>query len=238
MAPRTDALGRAYKKSQLQVQLWVNRRQAELDAAALAALPSLSEVATSIEWVSPLEANRFAEYFDAEFVRSIGRSDLVEPLARFWPRGGPHWDGLGIARDPNGSNLGPVFVEGKSYPAEMRSRLTAKPESRRRILARLAEARAWLGVPDTYAVAWSERYYQAANRIAHIYFFHEVLGERAWMLNLCFVNDADHPTSRGEWDAGLAIAEGDLGITGLQLPGHGRAFLAAGTRAELLRPNA
>jgi hypothetical protein len=53
MASRTDEHGRAYKQSQLQMQLYVNRRQPALTGAVLDALPSLGELQPSLTWVSP-----------------------------------------------------------------------------------------------------------------------------------------------------------------------------------------
>lgn len=52
---RTDEQGRAYKKSQLQAQLWVNRRRAALTAEVLKALPSLAALDPHLTWVSPIE---------------------------------------------------------------------------------------------------------------------------------------------------------------------------------------
>lgn len=236
MPTRTDELGRAFKKSQLQMQLWANRRRAALTAAVLDALPELKLLRPTLTWVSPLEEEGFAEFYDEKFIRAIERPDLIEPLADFWPKGGPHWDAIAIARGSDDTNLGPVLVEAKSYPAEMRSRLAAKPDSRARILERLRATRRWLGITEHHAAAWSDRYYQAANRLAHIYFFHEILGEQAWMLNIYFLDDPDHPTNKQQWDSGLATAEKELGVDGVPLPGHGRAFLKAGQRAELLSP--
>ena len=66
---RIDELGRAYKQSQLQTQLYVNRRQAKLTAAVLGALPTLAVLSPVLEWVSPLEKQRFAEYYDHNFIR-------------------------------------------------------------------------------------------------------------------------------------------------------------------------
>jgi hypothetical protein len=83
MASRTDELGRAFKKSQLQVQLYVNRRQPKLTAAVVNALPALAELHPQLTWVSPLEAERFAERYDDAFVRAIERQDLVKPLRKF-----------------------------------------------------------------------------------------------------------------------------------------------------------
>jgi hypothetical protein len=154
---------------------------------------------------------------------------------KFWPSGGPHWDALAVAHGPDGDYLGPVLVEGKSYPGEMRSRLAAKnPVSRHRILARLAEARAWLRVSEDHADAWSERYYQAANRIAFLYWFHDVLDERAWLANVCFLDDPDYPTTKQRWDKALPKVERALGLEAVHVPGKGGIFLIAGRRDELL----
>ena len=233
---RTDERGRAFKKSQLQTQLYVNRRQDELTAAVLDALPTLSSLSPPLEWVSPLEAQSFAEFHDADFVKAIGRPDLESALNEFWPRGGPHWDALAIARGSDGENLGPVLVEGKSWPGEMRSKLAATEPSRTRIIKRLAETRARLGVGDEHADAWRDRYYQAANRYAYLSWFCDALGERAWLANIYFVNDPAEPTSRKEWEEALAEAEEELGLARVNVPHAGRVFLPAGTRAELLAP--
>jgi hypothetical protein len=83
VASRTDELGRAFKKSQLQIQLCVNRSQPQLTAAVLNALPRLADLHPRLTWVSPLQAERFAERHDAAFVRAIERPDLVMPLRAF-----------------------------------------------------------------------------------------------------------------------------------------------------------
>src|SRR5258706_9106146 len=102
---RTDEHGRAYKQSQLQMQLYVNRRQPALTGAVLDALPSLSELRPSLTWVSPLEAQKFAEYYDGDFLAAVDRPDLAGSLADYWPSGGPHWDALAVARDADGRYL-------------------------------------------------------------------------------------------------------------------------------------
>jgi hypothetical protein len=112
------------QKVAAQIQLYVNRRQSDLTAEVVKVLPSLAELHPQLTWVSPLEAERFAERYDAAFVRAIGRPDLVKALRAFWPSGGPYWDAVAIAHGSDGNYLGPVLVEAKSYPAE-RSRLSA-----------------------------------------------------------------------------------------------------------------
>jgi hypothetical protein len=64
MSDRTDAFGRAYAGSQRQIQTYVNRRRADLDAAILRGLPELAAEGAQIEWVSPLEEERFKEFQD------------------------------------------------------------------------------------------------------------------------------------------------------------------------------
>ena len=238
MAKRTDELGRAYKQSQLQTQLYANRREGALTAAVVATLPTLAALQPRLVWVSPLEGQKFAEYHDRDFLAALGREDLVSALAEYWPSGGPHWDALAVARDSGGEYLGAVLVEAKSWPGEMRSRFAGThPDSRRRILARLAETRAWLGIGEAYAPAWQDRYYQSANRFAHLRFFTELLGERAWLANVYFLDDPDKPTTRAAWKTALDDAERELGLAGVTVPNSGRIFLPAGERAELLAPH-
>ena len=130
-----------------------------------------------------------------------------------------------------------MLVEAKSWPGEMRSRFSGThPGSRRRILARLAETRAWLGVGETPAPAWRDRYYQSANRFAHLRWFTELVGERAWLANVYFLDDPDKPTTRAAWEKALDDAERELGLSGVPVPNSGRVFLPAGERAELLAP--
>jgi hypothetical protein len=105
------------------MQLYVARRRRALTDAVLRALPTLAELNPHLTWVSPLESERFAEYYDDGFLLAIGRFDLLDALRDFWPSGGPHWDALAVARSQDGRWLGPVLLEAKSYASEMRSRL-------------------------------------------------------------------------------------------------------------------
>jgi hypothetical protein len=234
MAKRTDEQGRAYKKSQLQMQLYVNRREEALTAEVLKALPSLAELQPTLTWTSPIETQKFAEYHDLDFLNAIERPDLAEALADYWPSGGPHWDALAVARGADGKYLGPILVEAKSWPGEMRSKISAGEPSRKRIASRLGETRQRLGVSEDHATAWLERSYQAANRFSHLSWLLDVLGEDAWLVNIYFLHDPEQPTSRAEWDAALDVAEKDLGMESVTVPNSGRVFLEAGEREELL----
>jgi len=225
---RTDEQGRAYKGSQLQVQLYVNRREPELSAAAGEALGMASE---AITWVSPLEGQSFEEYRDMDFLEAAGQRAAAVDLAEFWPEQGPVWDALATVRTSNGPT-GVILAEGKSYPAEMcGSGCLAGPKSRKIIDASLGRTKSWLGVPDSSD--WTGDYYQFANRLAHLFFFREVVGVPAWLVSLCFVDDPHKPTSLDKWQAGLLSAKANMGIGSRPLPYYADVFLPARSRSEL-----
>ncbi|MDP6107099.1 MAG: hypothetical protein QGI33_01540, partial [Candidatus Brocadiia bacterium] len=67
--------------------------------------------AATVEWKSPLRSNAWAEYRDAASLHVLGSTEHVPELAGFWPKGGPQWDGLGVASDGT-VLLGDVQVKG------------------------------------------------------------------------------------------------------------------------------
>ena len=67
----------------------------------------------TIEWLSPVESDQYAEYYDGEFLKRLGIGELKISLHSFWPRSGPRWDGL--ARTSSGKFL---LVEAKAYIEE------------------------------------------------------------------------------------------------------------------------
>ena len=81
----------ALKGSQRWLQLAVNRCPTVIDRAIRSADIDLSD---SIEWMSPLESDGFAEYQDSAFTDRLGISLEQRALSAFWPTGGPVWDGL------------------------------------------------------------------------------------------------------------------------------------------------
>src|SRR2546423_2873618 len=89
---RRDDEGRAFAGSQLQMQLYVARREEELTAAVLKALHSSGASLHRIDWVAPLERKRFSEPCDGSFLELLGLGQLRAQLADFWPKGGPRWD--------------------------------------------------------------------------------------------------------------------------------------------------
>jgi hypothetical protein len=216
MSERTDAFGRAYAGSQRQIQTYVNRRRAELDAAILRSLPELGAAGALLEWVSPLEEERFMEYQDGAFLNALGLLDLSGMLAGFWPQGGPVWDALARVTLPDSGRTGVLLVEAKSYPLEMYSNgCCASKVSRTQILKALQQTRHWLAVGDA---DWTGPLYQSANRLAHLYFLREVAGIPTWFVNICFAGDPHRPTPPPVWQDALLSVKVSLGLAPGPIP--------------------
>jgi hypothetical protein len=161
-----------------------------------------------IEWLSPLATEAYAEYRDEAFLERLGRADLTKSLEEFWPRHGPQWDALGTT---NTGDL--LLVEAKAHVEEMCSPGTgAAAASKERIKARLDEVAARLGARDARA-AWSDVFYQLANRLAHLSFLIEQ-GASAYLVLVNFVNDPtmQRPTSVEAWRAAYAVAFHAMGL--------------------------
>ena len=186
------------------IQQAVNSRWAALDEPILAKLPE----ATRIEWRSPLEDDAFAEYRDGDFLDRVGLSQLRPALRDFWPERGPQWDALGL------SDRGDVLlVEAKAHVAEMCSPGTAAGrESREQIDRALVGCADRLGARASRA-AWTDHFYQLANRIAHLHFLRE-RGVSAYLVLVNFLNDADMkgPTTPDAWEAAYEVAFHVMGL--------------------------
>ncbi len=230
---RQDEVGRAFAGSQLQLQIYVNRRADELSRAILAALNPKTAADCNVRWVSPLEVEKFAEYHDADFLRVLGLDRLVEQLSDFWPAGGPVWDGLAIISRGE-ITFGYVLAEAKSYVGEMESSCAARArDSLYKIDAALTKTKDWLGVRRE--IDWKTGLYQSANRLAHLYFLREVAGLKAvWLVNLCFVADSHRSTSEAEWRDGLAESKKRLGLPAT-IPWVSDILLPARSQDELLQ---
>jgi hypothetical protein len=226
---RLDDHGRAFAGSQLQIQIYASRREADLTASVITALRGVGAYAEGIRWVSPLERQRFAEACDGSFLDALELSRLRPELSAFWPAGGPRWDGLAILAPGPGS----LLVEAKSYPEEMYgSGCQATPNSRKVIEESLAKAKAWAGVDEQ--ADWLGPLYQYANRLAHVFFLREVGHLDAWLVHLCFVGDPHRPTSLQRWQQQLSVIKDELGFKGKKVPFAVNVFLPARSREELL----
>lgn len=231
MAARTDSEGRAFKGSQLQTQVYVNRRTGELDAAIRDELTTLPQDAR-LTWCSPLAERGYAEYQDADFLRVVGLEAHVASLGEFWPSRGPVWDALAVVED-GGDRPGVLLAEGKSYPDELfGGGCKATEPSRSQIGAAITRTQRGLGA-DEDPERWMGRLYQTANRLAHLYWLREVAGVRAWLVHLLFVDDPHGPTSGEQWIAAMKAANSELGLGGIAVPHVGHVLLDARERAEL-----
>ena len=202
-------MGRATKGSQRHMQDAVALRQQELRLAVGEALPDLA--AATASWVSPLEAADYKEFFDGPFLDVLGLQSHRDALRSFWPRRGPQWDALSHVNDE-----GVLLVEAKAHLGETPrpdcSKATAS--SRAVISQRLSEVRTALRVPAN-ASPWIDDHYQIANRIAHLWWLHEVRRVPAWLVFLGFTHSPDWPTdafSEDSWRRQVAGAFRELGL--------------------------
>jgi len=230
---RVDEDGRAPKGSQRQIQTYVNEHQEMLTQEVLKALPSLAAQQSKIKWVSPLQSEHYAEYYDQGLLRALEHPELTNILNQFWPRKGPHWDALAVVEMADRSaGKGVLLVEAKSYRLEVTGVGTqADGESLRVIIDRMRDTAKWLGVTwrPSYADLWTGTLYQYANRLAYLYFFREIAKIPAWLVNIYFLNDPYRPTSREQWNDFLPEVKWRLGIQDIQIP-HATDLFVEATR--------
>lgn len=187
---------------------WMQRLVAETpDFFRGGLVPSLTPPTDVLAWVSPLPSDDWAEYRDGAFLDRIGQGALKPALSEFWPTKGPQWDGLALS-----ASGAVVLVEAKAHIPELRSACAASEPSRKRIDTSLAETAEALGIVVT--PAWTDTYYQYANRLAHLHFLRKN-GVQAQMLFIYFVGDADvaGPKSKAGWQPALTEMYKALGLT-------------------------
>lgn len=199
--------GKKHAGSQKWLQVSVNDHTELLDTYIA---PKLHPQPSSIEWLSPLRSDDYAEYSDDDFINRLGVTLDKKPLGEFWPKGGPHWDALGMTMQ--GQIL---LVEAKSYIKEMAGhnrRCRAKPQSRRIIENASTVVKNALGAnPDS---DWLGDHYQYANRLAHLFLLRVLNDLPAYLIMLYFLNDVeqDGPSEPAEWEAAIREEEHCLGI--------------------------
>jgi hypothetical protein len=160
----------------------------------------------TIEWVSPLAMDDYAEYRDAAFLNLIKLPALGAALKTFWPQRGPQWDALGL------TSQGPVLVEAKAHIREFYSPPSqAGQKSREKIGRAFGLVQEDLGIqnpPD-----WTETYYQYANRLALLWWLRSQRID-AKLLFVSFINDTQMlgPEDKAAWDTAFAQANAALGL--------------------------
>lgn len=197
----------AARGSQRWLQIAVNRKpQLLLDALQRSgAIPG----GVSVSWSSPLQDDNFREYRDRKALEKAGirNRGLKKQLGDFWPARGPVWDAVGIMSGRS------IFVEAKAHIAEAASPATRATETSLKLIERsLGEARRFYAPKAT--AAWSNLFYQYANRLAHHYFLTEANGLASTLVFLYFVNadDIQDPVSEPEWHGAVQLMHAALGL--------------------------
>jgi hypothetical protein len=174
-----------------------------------------------IRWVSPRAEDDHAEYRDRAALDLLGVSCAVRPLTDYWPNRGPQWDALGRFGE-----RGVVLLEAKANLAELKSPGSkASATSLVQIERACAEAKPWFGAPAE--ATWVGKYYQYANRLAHLYFLREVNRLDAHLVFLYFLNDPHTrgPSSQQEWQTAIAKAHSALGLPEHLVPAVHEVFI-------------
>ena len=202
--------GRAAKGSQRWLQLAVNRRPQVMDGALAGALHL--ERGDAIKWLSPLEEDDppFKEYRDEEFLQRLGIQLEQRPLANFWPRGGPQWDGL--ARTASGRC---ILIEAKANIPEFDSTPSAATaRSRVKIQQALDDTKEFLRAGKR--ADWTQSFYQYANRLAHLYLLKKLNKVDAALVFVYFVGDDTISerlrVSREQWEGAISLALHHLAV--------------------------
>jgi hypothetical protein len=168
--------------------------------------------------VSPLAAEHYVEYRDADFLHALGFQQHTDALSRFWPRGGPCWDALARLEDGQGKSAGCILVEAKSHVPEFYSKDTQAGANPLQLIKKsIGMAKNWFGVAE--ATVWigfsnpDKCLYQYTNRLAHLYFFRAILGVPAFLVNVHFLGDPHSPTELGVWQTAIGNIHKELGLS-------------------------
>lgn len=161
-----------------------------------------------ITWTSPLANDEYAEYRDEDFLRLTGSDAQKVPLSNFWPARGPQWDALAKLGD-----AGSLIVEAKANIPEVISPGTGAGGDQLALIEKsLAEVKSYMGIDPK--LPWSGKFYQFANRLAHLYFLRVLNNNDAYLVFVYFNGDkdVDGPGTTAEWRAALTVAKNILGI--------------------------
>src|SRR5262249_15118506 len=199
--PRIVA-GAAVRGSQKWLQMLVNDHPDVLDRALAA---KLAREPGQIRRLSACREDAYAEFQDDTLFERLGVQLSHRPLAAFWPRRGPVWDGLGLTT--RGDLL---LVEAKSHIPELLSTAAAGEVSLAHIRTSLDETRRYLGAGPR--IDWATAFYQYANRLAHLYLLRVVNKLPAYLVLIYFVNDHEQggPTTQAEWEGALTLLKSTL----------------------------
>jgi hypothetical protein len=173
--------------SKLRIAQWVETKAVELDDQLKRSAPTLRDFAQrkTLDWRSPRLASDFRE-LSADLWRELELPAPDPHSDGFWPLRQPHWDAVARVEGPHGTQ-GVILLEAKSHLAELSNHCTASAQSRRTILRSLNAAKSYLGVPKR--ADWLTGYYQAANRLAFLYYLRARRSIPTWLFFVYFLGD-------------------------------------------------
>lgn len=120
----------------------------------------------NVRWISPIKDSNYKEYCDNFPELGVTSKSLRE----FWPKGGPHWDGIAID-ETNGEYL---LIEAKAHISEIfYTDSRAKGSSTQRIAKRLQNLSKDLNAKHYIKELWQGSLYQTANRLAYLDFLNK-----------------------------------------------------------------
>lgn len=226
---RVDEKGRARRGSQRQIQTLVNFQEDELSRRIVPLLLVPGDVEASLRWVSPLAEQGFEEYQDTEFLERLELGEHGQKLEEFWPKGGPCWDGLAVVDGLNPHGV--LLIEAKSHISEINGPCKAEGAS----LKKIKESLAWTAdhLQTDLNSLWTDKYYQMANRFAHLFFLREKARVPAWLINIYFLNDTSiqyievPPRSADEWREELKQVKARMGLGTRPVPFAADLFIEA-----------
>jgi hypothetical protein len=202
--------GLGVKGSQKWLRVLVNEYKLIFYREILREMPHLNlNCIDQLEWLSPLEKDKYVEYSDGVFIDKLQVKLKHESLAGFWPNGGPVWDGLAKIDKKD-----ILLIEAKSHIGELRSTLRANdPDSLRKINQSLTQTQEFLGGKSH--LGWTTPFYQYTNRLAHLYFLRELNKLPTYLVFVYFINDPDMhgPSTREEWQGALKLMKTLLGLS-------------------------
>lgn len=205
--------------SKLRIAQWVETKALDLDTRLQEAAPTLRDFTDgrTFDWRSPRLASDYRE-LSADLWREL-ELPAPDPYSDgFWPSRQPHWDAVARVQGPFGTG-GVVLVEAKSHLGELASSCAASSTDSRQTIARsLAASKTYVGAPEP--ADWMSGYYQAANRIAFLYYLRARRSIPTWLFFVYFVGDDFEvegvaqrcPKTEDEWEPAIREMYDALGL--------------------------
>lgn len=166
----------------------------------------------SIDWLSPLKEDDYAEYRDIDFIKMLNVDTNYMSLKEFWPNNGPQWDGLAKGYFDNKEIA--FLIEAKANIPEMVSPPSgAKSEKSIALINKsLNDVKGY--VKSSSQADWSSYFYQYCNRLAHLYYLRVINKIPTYMVFVYFIGDetVDGPTTKEEWIGAIKVMKNYLGI--------------------------